>query len=76
MRIIGAAKMLFMQLINRGCEMKSDIQLTSGRTITHTLMPNGATDARPTTGYYSMTHAEYAEYITKAFPYLNLNRGV
>jgi hypothetical protein len=56
--------------------IKNDIQLTSGRTITHTLMPNGATDATPTSGYYSMTHAEYAEYITKAFPYLNINRGI
>jgi hypothetical protein len=56
--------------------IKNDIQLTSGRTITHTLMPNGATDATPTSGYYSMTRAEYAEYITRAFPYLNINRGL
>jgi hypothetical protein len=56
--------------------MIQDIQLTSGRTITHTLMLNGAQDARPTSGYYAMTHAEYAEYIVKAFPYLNLNRGI
>lgn len=56
--------------------IKNDVQLTSGRTITHTRMSNGATDARPTTGYYSMTHMEYAEYLAKTFPYLNLNRGV
>lgn len=42
--------------------IRENVRLSSGRTIAHTRLPNGATDARPTTGSYAMTRAEFTEY--------------
>jgi hypothetical protein len=43
-------------------ELRNDITLSSDRVITHTREPNGSQLATPTTGYYAMTNAEFAEY--------------
>lgn len=40
----------------------ADIRLSSGRVIAHVREARGNVLATPTTGYYAMTKAEYAEY--------------
>lgn len=42
--------------------LRENVALSSGRVITHTREPNGSQLATPTTGYYAMTNAEWAEY--------------
>ena len=41
-----------------------NITLSTGRTITHSRMANGAQFAQPTTGPVEMTDAEWDEYCT------------
>lgn len=43
-------------------KLADDVVLSSGRTMTHRRMDNGATEAIPTTGHPSMTHDEWTEY--------------
>lgn len=43
---------------------RADVLLSSGRTILHSRMPNGAQRAEPSTGANSMTNAEWEEYCT------------
>lgn len=52
--------------------LRPDLLLSSGRTITHRRLPNGAQEAMPTTGYYAMTNEEYDEYCNHFRP---INKG-